>query len=58
MVFNKNIKKDKRIKKKDLLMVRSQEKGIFASKLEMVLNKKLSKNVKKNENLFLEDLVE
>tara|TARA_B100000029_G_scaffold485968_2_gene539856 strand:+ start:293 stop:1300 length:1008 start_codon:yes stop_codon:yes gene_type:complete len=56
LVFNKNIKKDKRIKKKDLLMVRSQEKGIFASKLEMVLNKKLSKNVKKNENLLLEDL--
>ena len=56
LVFNKNIKKNKRIKKKDLLIVRSEEKGVLASKLEMVLDKKLTKNVKKNENLLLEDL--
>lgn len=57
LIFNKNVKKGNKIKKKDLLMVRSEDKGIFASKLEIVLNKKLNKNVKKNENLLSQDLI-
>ncbi|MDA7604048.1 N-acetylneuraminate synthase family protein [Candidatus Pelagibacter sp.] len=57
LVLNKNLKKNDRIKKKDLLIVRSPEKGIFGSEVNRFLGKKLTKNVNKFDNLLLKDFI-
>ena len=56
IISNKNLKKGQKVKKNDLLIVRSQELGIFASDIKKVLGKKLVKKVNKFENLLLNDL--
>jgi len=56
IISNKNLKKGQKVKKNDLLIVRSQELGIFASDIKKVLGKKLAKKVNKFENLLLNDL--
>ena len=56
IVSNKNLKKGYKLKKKDLLIVRSQENGIFASSINKVIGKKLIKNVNKFDNFLIEDL--
>lgn len=50
VISNKNIKKGSKVKKNDLLIVRSKEPGLFASKFKIFLGKKLIKNIKKFEN--------
>lgn len=57
LILNKNLKKNNRIKKKDLLIVRSPEKGIFGSEINKILGKKLIKNVKKFDNLLSKDFI-
>ncbi len=56
IVSNKNLKKGHKIKKKDFLIVRSQEDGIFASIINKVIGKKLKKNINKFDNILIEDL--
>ena len=57
VLSNKNIKKGSKVKKNDLLIVRSKEKGLFASKFNIFLNKKLKKNIKKFENFELKHFI-
>lgn len=57
LVLNKDLKKGHKIKKNDLLIVRSQEEGILASEIDRVLNKKLAKNIKRFDNLLFKDLI-
>lgn len=57
IVINKNLKAGIKIKKSDLLLVRSSEKGVYASEISKVLNKKLNKNINKFDNLLFEDLI-
>jgi len=45
------------IKKKDLLIVRSQEQGIFVSEINKVLGKKLIKDMKKFDNFLFKYLI-
>ena len=55
-MWNKRLTNYK-IKKSDFLLVRSQEKGIEASKINKIKGKKLIKDVDKFDNLLLEDLI-
>ena len=57
VLSNKNIKKGSKVKKNDLLIVRSKEQGLFASKFNIFLNKKLIKNIKKFENFELKHFI-
>lgn len=57
LVINKNLKSGYKIKKNDLLIVRSSEAGIYASKIHKILGKKLIKNIKRFDNLLLKDLI-
>ena len=52
IVSNKNLKKGYKIKNNDLLIVRSQEPGIFISEINKVIGKKLNKNINKFDNLL------
>lgn len=52
IVSNKNLKKGYKIKNNDLLIVRSQETGIFISEINKVVGKKLNKNINKFDNLL------
>ena len=52
IISNKNLKEGNIIKKKDLLIVRSQGQGIFASEINKVLGKKLIKDMYKFDNLL------
>jgi sialic acid synthase SpsE len=54
LVSNKKLKKDYKIKKSDLLIVRSSETGIYASEIKKVLGKKINKDINKFDNLVLE----
>ena len=58
IVSSKNLKKGHKIKKKDFLIVRSQENGIFASSINKVIGKKLIKNINKFDNFSLEDFTQ
>ena len=57
LILNKTLKKGYKIKKSDLLIVRSPEQGIFASEIKKILGKKLIKNVNKFDNLLFQDLI-
>lgn len=57
LVSNKNLKKGYKIKKNDLLIVRSQEEGILVSEIDRVLGKKLVKNIKRFDNFLFKDLI-
>mgnify|MGYP001200476972 CR=1 FL=1 len=57
IVSNKNLKEGNIIKKKDLLIVRSQEQGIFVSEINKVLGKKLIKDMKKFDNFLFKYLI-
>ena len=57
IISNKNLKEGNIIKKKDLLIVRSQGQGIFASEINKVLGKKLIKDMYKFDNLLFKYLI-
>lgn len=57
IVSNKNLKKNYKIRNNDLLIVRSQEPGIFLSEINKVIGKKLNKNINKFDNLLPNDFV-
>tara|TARA_Y100000389_G_C17469590_1_gene529103 strand:+ start:4373 stop:5380 length:1008 start_codon:yes stop_codon:yes gene_type:complete len=57
LVLNKSLKLGSKIKNKDLLILRSPEHGIFASEIKKVMGKKLTKNLKKFDNLLFEHLI-
>jgi sialic acid synthase SpsE len=57
IVSNKNLKKGHKMNKKDFLIVRSQENGIFASNINKVIGKKLIKNISKFENVSPKDFI-
>ena len=54
LISNNKLKKDYKIKKSDLLIVRSPETGIYASEIKKVLGKKINKDINKFDNLLLE----
>ena len=57
ILSNKNLNSGYKIKKKDLLIVRSIKDGIFASEINSVIGKKLTKDINKYDNLILRDLI-
>lgn len=57
LILNRSLKKGYKIKKKDLLIVRSPEKGIYLNEMHEILGKKLIKNVSKFDNLLKKDLI-
>ena len=54
---NKNLKKGYKIKKNDLLIVRSQEEGILISEYDKVVGKKLINNINKFDNFLFKNLI-
>ena len=57
IVANKNLKKGYKIKKNDLLIVRSQEEGILISEYDKVVGKKLINNINKFDNFLFKNLI-
>jgi sialic acid synthase SpsE len=56
ILFNKNVNRGRKIKRKDLLIVRSIDKGIFASDIDKILGKKLLINKKKYQLINFKDI--
>ena len=56
IILNTNLKIGAKIKKENISILRSSEKGIFASDINKVIGKKLINNIKKFENLLFDDL--
>ena len=56
IILNTNLKIGKKIKRENISILRSPEKGIFASDINKVIGKKLINNIKKFENLLFDDL--
>ena len=57
IIFKKNLKTGSKIKRKDLLMLRSSEPGTYASEIKKVLGKKLTKDVNRFDNLLSKDFM-
>lgn len=57
LILNKPLKKGAKINNKDLLILRSQEVGIFASEKRKVLGKRVSESFAKFDNLLLNNII-
>ena len=55
--INKDFKKGERIELNNIILLRSDKKGIFADKIEYVINKRLKKNKKKGSQLFKNEII-
>jgi len=55
IISNKNLKNGHKIKKNDLLIVRSSEKGILVHDLDKILGKKVNSKIIKYKNFLLSD---
>ena len=56
-IIDLNLKKDQKIKKTDLIMLRPiSTSGIDPYKIKSILGKKLLRNIKKSEEIKLKDL--
>ncbi len=56
IILNTNLKTGTKIKRENISILRSSEKGIFASDINKVIGKTLINNIKKFENLLFDDL--